>query len=437
MMPYPPLNHRPQTLREAKRAYRKSGGTVRLSESEKAILERRAVLQERADRIKEREARRKSNLKKREERIQKEREARHRMGIATPPTKEGIPVGPSQLHLSGFVYAGAKRKMGDITEGQGSGLVIQKQGAQVPQERQDCTGERSPQSFCANPNPHWLEQSQLAHAASPKVQDFTLQDNRTLSKRSSSPRLPLQDICANTNTTVFKKPTLLQHQPGHEAISDDGFDDFFASNTQIERELSPPSTPPSKNTSHAITTTYPPVPTLQQPPASLLPKPPTSNEDATKLLTFLSTQDLDFTEELTQIVPLPAAFHDVPHKTSINEKVEEEEDEEGEEEFPDDELENIVLQIPLEPPPPITSPDAKDPPQPRGQTNDRRGGNSSHSNPHALPKKPALQIPSHYPKTKEFHHQPEAPPPPLQGPTSEWDAFDLISTQDLISLDCS
>ena len=111
------LTHRPQTLKQAKKAYRKSGAQVRLSESELAIIERRAVLQERADRIRDREARRKANIKKREERNQREREARERMGIPEPE-KEGIHVGPSQPRLSDFLAGGqlSKRKREEVED---------------------------------------------------------------------------------------------------------------------------------------------------------------------------------------------------------------------------------------------------------------------------------------------------------------------------------
>lgn len=104
-----PTTHQPQTLRQAKKAYRKSGATVRLSESELAISERRSVLQERADRIKEREARRKANIKRKEERNQREREARARMGIKEQPKEGTTHVGPSQLSLGGFLGGGRKR----------------------------------------------------------------------------------------------------------------------------------------------------------------------------------------------------------------------------------------------------------------------------------------------------------------------------------------
>lgn len=121
-----PPNHRPQTLKQAKKAYRKSGATVHLSESELAIIERRIVLQERADRMKEREARRKANIKRKEERNQRERETRARMGIKEP-VKEGIAhVGPSQLSLGGFLGPGEKRKReGEEEEGyDGSRVTI-------------------------------------------------------------------------------------------------------------------------------------------------------------------------------------------------------------------------------------------------------------------------------------------------------------------------
>ena len=105
----PTISTRPQTSRQARRAYLKSRGTIRLSERELRQLERSAELQARADRIKERENKRKANLKKRNERIEKEREARQRMGIASP-VKETV--GASQLRLDAFrsIEVGLKRK---------------------------------------------------------------------------------------------------------------------------------------------------------------------------------------------------------------------------------------------------------------------------------------------------------------------------------------
>lgn len=93
---------RPQTLRQAKRAYAKSSARpAKLSASEIAMAERRAVLQERADRIKEREARRKANLRKKEERREVEREKLMRGGKELE--MRGFRVGGSQLDLGRFL----------------------------------------------------------------------------------------------------------------------------------------------------------------------------------------------------------------------------------------------------------------------------------------------------------------------------------------------
>ena len=97
------ISSRPQTLRQARRAYQKAGATTRLSEGQIRQLERTAELQERADRIREREYRRKANLKKKNEKIEREREARARMGIPSPVNED---VGASQMRLGAFLTVG-------------------------------------------------------------------------------------------------------------------------------------------------------------------------------------------------------------------------------------------------------------------------------------------------------------------------------------------
>lgn len=377
-MPPTPLTHRPQTLKQAKKAYRKSGGTVCLSESEKAMLERRAVLQERADRIKEREARRKANLKRKEERVQREREARHRMGIPTPPAKEGIQVGPSQLHLSNFMYSGVKGRRDDGEE-EDTKSGTQKEEETVSQEQQTSQMEPPPsrrplQLLFPNANSQRLTPSQNAKVDPPKVRNFALQEKPASPKTAPLPSKappfqlkkgmredevlePLRSFLLKAQATpeVYKRmrlPTLLPplrtppvrpvstatinsttHQeaplipapPKSEAIPEDCFDDFFVSNTQIQRELSPPPTPPTAScTPNAFSTPRPPPPAF---------KPPTTDNDTADLLAFLSTQDLDFSDEPTQRPP--PARHD---------------ESEPDEDFPDDELEDIVLEFELDSP---------------------------------------------------------------------------------------
>ena len=403
-MPPTPLTHRPQTLRQAKKAYRKAGATVRLSESERAVLERRAVLQERADRIKEREARRKANLKRKEERLQREREARHRMGIPTPPAKEGIQVGPSQLHLSSFMYAGVKRKRDDGEEEEEekeekSG--IQKEGEPVVQEQQTSPLEIPPsrqplQPLPANPTSWRLTPSQIAKLYPPKVRDFAVQENHASPKRPPVPR-KLRPFELNATSE----------------------DDFFVSNTQIQRELSPPPTPPPRTMPNDVCIARPPTPS---PPVF---KPPASNEDTADLLALISTQDLDFTDEPTQRPP-PSPHHS-PEPDS---------------DFPDPELEDIVLEFSLESPflssnatttspePPHPSPDRMTRSDDNDNDRDEKdidGGDSPHDSDSAA-EQAALP-------TGSRDHEKEQQRQEAQFAAAEWEDALGLSTQDLMELE--
>lgn len=441
-MPPPLLTHRPQTLKQAKKAYRKSGGTTRLSESEKAILERRAVLQERADRIKEREARRKANLKRKEERVQREREVRHRMGIPTPPTKEGLHVGPSQLHLSGFMYAGVKMKTEDKVEEDETEDGIQKQGERVVQEQQEHPMEppksRQPlQTFPANASPHWIMPSQPMNANPPKVPYLAQQANQTSPKRTPPARAPLQAKSANpttqqkplagnknigglqANASYLQRPLHSEHQGAAtkptlpskpEAIPEDYLDDFFVSNTQIQRELSPPPTPPAKSTPHTISIARPPTPS----PAF---NRPTTAEGTADLLAFISTQDLDFADSLTQLPPL-APQHSPHNRLKFDD-----------EDFPDSELEDIVLEFSLESSVGSTNPDSQPPnPEVLTRSDSDEGGGGSHYDSDDADDAEMLQK-----MFKEYDYEKERECQDAQR-AAECDAF-ALSTQDLMELE--
>ena len=95
-MPLSEDHCRPQTIKQAKNAYRKAGATPRFSKIELRRLNRCGELLERASLIKAKEQRRKANLKKKEEKLEKEKEARRKAGL--PEFKEAY-VGPSQLKL--------------------------------------------------------------------------------------------------------------------------------------------------------------------------------------------------------------------------------------------------------------------------------------------------------------------------------------------------
>lgn len=186
----PAINpNRPQTLKQAKKAYRKAGACPRLSEIELRRLARAAELQERADRIKEKERKKKTNRKKREERVEKEREARRKAGL--PEISEAY-VGPSQLKLAFPGARGKAQKDDESSDASGEGLArTNKQGVPVPKET-PCRISRSPLQL-----------------KSPNV---------TVKPKS----LP---------NAVTDKPC---------KISDHDWSDFVVSNTQIEQELSTP-----------------------------------------------------------------------------------------------------------------------------------------------------------------------------------------------------
>lgn len=475
-----PLIHRPQTLKQAKKAYRKSTGAVRLSESEKAMLERRAVLQERADRINEREARRKANLKKKEERVQREREVRHRMGVPTPPRKEGIHVGPSQLHLSGFIYGGAKRKREDDEDekdGEESGAQKEKQLVVPEQYERSMEPPRSrqvPQAFSTNASTKWMMPSQTMDTIPSKVLDLTLQRNQIPQERTLPARSPLQAKSANpttiqqkplarntksgeiqansshlqrlqgsppnqqpldpsnqaptTNPPVFKKPPSLPPPTKPDSVPEDYLDFFFVSNTQIQRELSPAPTPPPKTASpnNATSVSLPPPqpPTPPNPPATSNPHP-IATDNTADLLAFISTQDLDFSDEPTQLSPLapPKPPHHEPH-------TEEEEEQEESEDFPDSELESIVLSFSLESPTP-------DPQTPNPPLQTHNSSISHHTTTTNDATDASNRTTPHNLYQTQGRHEQEGPQRQAsqRGVAAEYDAFELLCTQDLMELE--
>ena len=321
--------HRPQTLKQAKKAYRKSGATVGLSDSELALIERRAVLQERADRIREREARRKANLKRKEERIEKEREARQRMNLPSP-TKGGFHVGPSQLHLGDFMVIGGKRKR---EEAPSDCRKFGNTGLMDPESRsyQASTGSPQPrtplQEASANtmtkvePRKEIKEFEQLEHDIEDPQQIPTRLVAPTQSRnplpvsgtKPSAPPLPLAKLevskvegeCRTTikpdeaspmgppplptplktksaPSTTPQSRSLLAPQGKPPNTTPDPWDDIFVSNTQIVREISLPAFPPAPK---------PATPLKPRSSPSLPPK-----DYTTSLLSHLSTQDLDISD---------------------------------------------------------------------------------------------------------------------------------------------
>ncbi len=181
----PKDQHRPQTLKQAKKAYQKAGALPRPSELELRRFQRAAELQERADRLKKREQIKKVNLRKKEERLEKEKEARRKAGFP------GF-----EAHLAS------------------SQLKLAFKGASGQDLRQ--------------------------HSVQPR--------NNTLTSWSppggSISRRPLQPLSPNI-LTKSKAPFIATPTKPYKS-SIENWDDFVVSNTQVERELSiqKPKAPP-------------------------------------------------------------------------------------------------------------------------------------------------------------------------------------------------
>lgn len=108
------IQHKPQTLKQAKKAYKQAGATPRFSKLELRRLDRCGELLERADRLKAKGRQKKANKKKRDEKLGKEKEARRKAGL--PEVREAY-VGASQLKLD-FVGAATRLKENEQTENQ-------------------------------------------------------------------------------------------------------------------------------------------------------------------------------------------------------------------------------------------------------------------------------------------------------------------------------
>lgn len=187
-MPQSETLHRPQTLKQAKKAFKKAGALPRFSDAEIRRLNRAAELQERADRAKEKERKRKANLKKREERLAKEREARKKAHL--PDVKEAH-IAASQLQLA-FPDGAIKRKEG---------------------RNRAALGDDSVQPRQNNPKP-------------------------TDDAGVSMLKCPLQQITPTVAMSSKSAPFAMSENPWNTCVED--WDEFLVSNTQLERELSAP-----------------------------------------------------------------------------------------------------------------------------------------------------------------------------------------------------
>ncbi|KAL8938204.1 MAG: hypothetical protein Q9211_003317 [Gyalolechia sp. 1 TL-2023] len=289
-MPPQTISLRPQTSRQARRAYQKAGGTPRLSEVEQRRLERSAELEERAARIRAHNARSRENKRKRAEKLEKERETRRRMGISEP-TK--IKISPSQLSLGNFVKYRTNMR-GKEAHSSSKTYVKEETTESVPRT---CPNPAYCSSNNDSPEQPILEEQQLKNPTSPsqRLVPHHIVPSSSRGKKASSEslmppplfRAPLRKTSVNQMTRPCSKP----QKDDLSAMIGNDWDSLFDSNTQVEREIS------SYNE-------QPPAP--YQPskvaPSALLNPPPMAPSD---LLASISTQDLQYSSS----PPSPAKDH--------------------------------------------------------------------------------------------------------------------------------
>ncbi|KAL8743872.1 MAG: hypothetical protein Q9190_003826, partial [Brigantiaea leucoxantha] len=300
-MPPAASSYRPQTLRQAKRAYQKSSGP-RLTEIERRRLARDVELQARADAIKAREERAKENKRKKAEKLERDRETRKKMGIPEPVQNH---VGPSQLSLGDFVKAGMKRDREELEENkeniepsavkQEEKHITSQRHSFSPQapattrpncasctislcQEQKTSPKRSSTSLSASSHrPHMISKP-LARANPAQAPPSTCiqkdpQPARTIRK-------PLSVISPNISMPPPPRPP--QHgnirSPKLSKTPVDDWDCFLDTNTQIEREISDAASPKSSVVAS---------PAQSSSAAKVL-------DDTEDFLASISTQDLDY-----------------------------------------------------------------------------------------------------------------------------------------------
>ncbi|KAL9043403.1 MAG: hypothetical protein Q9214_003411 [Letrouitia sp. 1 TL-2023] len=251
-MPPQTDHYRPQTLRQAKRAYQKSRSSTRLSDVERRRLQREVELQERASRIRLQEERIRENRRKKLEKIEHEREVRKRMGIPEP--EKGY-IGPSQLRLGTFITTGTKiddmegkenlKPLGENDEekpfSQNTSRFL---SIQTPPEVEPIADQQFQEQFLTRksyPKPPSKPSSRpLANNLPISSSGLNSLDKHKASRIHPPPTPPLTRIPSNKSMPPPLRPHQLSkpdHIKPHAALQDD-WDFFLDSNTQIQREIS-------------------------------------------------------------------------------------------------------------------------------------------------------------------------------------------------------
>lgn len=318
-MPPATVHHRPQTLKQAKKAYQKAGGVPRISAVEQRRLQRAAELRERAEGIKEKEKTRKANAKKKVEKEEKEREKRKRMGVPEP-VNEGY-ISPRQVRMG--VYLGKRKRDGE--EGENMDEI-----GKTPSKKLDLDSARKRSSMTTrNPlgerSTNVVQRSQLQRKTPTKQQAVVSEEDWAALLDSCSemePEEPVQTVkevlCTEKKSpqdqfshvitgSQSQKITALQLQT---TISEDEWALMLESNSQIERDISTDIDSPA----------LAPVNSKHQPASTSAFQP--IIDDAADLLANISTQDILDSGEISPVAPamLPEAYGNTNRERKVTDR---------------------------------------------------------------------------------------------------------------------
>ncbi|KAL8833201.1 MAG: hypothetical protein Q9170_004423 [Blastenia crenularia] len=276
-MPPQAISFRPQTSRQAKKAYQKARASPRLSEADLRRVKRSEELEERAARIRAHNTRARENKRKKAEKLQRERETRKRMGVPEPAK---IKISSSQLNLGAFVVAGIVKEeeeqkcfppdahRAEVNE---SGVPQPKLGeSKIIAERLDQPGSTIPHPYGSSVAP--VSKDVPSCLATTYPQNLAKEAFTTGSLMlPPPPRLTLHKTPCNPTERSISKPS----NNKLDSSRDSDWDSIFDSNTQVEREISD---------------------NLEKPIAPILQPPLTSINTPSKLpydlFANISTQDL-------------------------------------------------------------------------------------------------------------------------------------------------
>ncbi len=303
----------PQTLRQAKAAYRKSNRTPQLSEKELRIIKRRAELEERAAKLREKEKRRLENKKKREEKAKAEK-------LAQPKRAGSATIGGAVVHkpsercdlLDKFVSR--KRTCSEVpSEAQeeatrlSKSLKLSPEPVVSPSKVAEPTGKENSSPKQPDTTPHTPTSSRKTPLASqavtttkaltprnpniisptPRSRSAVVTTTRTPKSSRKTPKA--SQAATTTKALTPRNPNIISPTPrsrsavvtipSHDLVCLDDWQDAVISSSQLEREMSNPTQPPAKTA----------------PKVLVRPGGPVENE--LPLIPPFSTQDLELTKE--------------------------------------------------------------------------------------------------------------------------------------------